>query len=117
MGSPKLFKIIDGMQKAFRYAYVVLILLMLYASLYGYLTESVAWIDPTIKVVSAVELFLVVTFFGLRIAKSTFSKIDGDVLGTEIVHIVQYWEWLEDKIKDMLIYNGIIGFVILNTLM
>lgn len=111
MYNQQIFKVVDGLQKTIRYFYIAILLATIYLAVSGYMRGTDAWVVPAMRVLTAVELFMVVLFFGLKLSKMSFGKIDGMFLGAEVHNMILYWDWLESKIKDMLIYNGMLGFV------
>ena len=112
VNSPQLFKVVNGVQKSIRYFYVVLISLMIYTTVSGFLLGERDWVNPAIRIFTAIELFLAVLYFGIIICIKVFDKVDGDLLGTDVDNIIEFWGWFGDKIRDMLVYNGIIGFML-----
>lgn len=75
------------------------------------MTSGTEWVNPLMRVLMLVELFLVTVYIGIIICIKAFSKIGGEVLGTEISVMIEFWGWLGDKVKDMLVYNGMLGFI------
>ena len=112
LNSPQLFKIVNGFQKAISYFYLAMVVMMIYATISDFSLGDRNWEDPAVRVFTAIELFLVVLYFGVVICIKVFDKVDGDLLGTDVDNIIEFWGWFGDKIRDMLVYNGIIGFMI-----
>jgi len=111
VNSLQLFKIVDGVQRALQYLYMIFIGLSVYVVISKFMTGTEIWVRPMLRGLTAIELFFVIIYFGLKIATQIFSRIDGEFLGTEVYHMIEFWEWLENKVKNILIYNGILGFV------
>lgn len=109
-----MFKVVNGLQKVARYFYIALIVSAIYATASGYITGVESWVSPAQKVVTAIELFFIVLYFGIKICKQVFVNIDGKLLGTDVKSMVLYWEWLEDKIRDILVYNGALACIIIS---
>lgn len=112
VNSPQIFKVVNGVQKTIRYFYVVFIAMIVYSTVSGFLLGERDWVNPAIRIFTALELFLVVLYFGVVISIKVFDKVDGDLLGTDVDNIIEFWGWFGDKIRDMLVYNGIIGFML-----
>lgn len=110
----QLFAIINGAQKAVQFLYAVIILLAGFSVVNNYMQGTEDWIKPLISGLSTAELFFIVVFFGIKICKQLFSKVDGVLLGSEVSNILAYWDWLEGKIKDILVYNGALAFIMIS---
>lgn len=112
MYSLQMFKVINGLQKAIRGFYILLIVATIYSSAYGFISDTSVWSEPALKVLSIVEIVLVMTYLGLLLSITLFGRFEGVFMGTDVANVIAYWKWLMDKVKDVLIYNGILGFII-----
>lgn len=112
MYSLQMFKVINGLQKAVRGFYILLIVATIYSSAYGFIPDTSVWSEPALKVLSIVEIVLVMTYLGLLLSITLFGRFEGVFMGTDVANVIAYWKWLLDKVKDVLIYNGILGFII-----
>ena len=112
MYSLQMFKVINGLQKAIRGFYILLIVATIYSSAYGFIPDTSVWSEPALKVLSIVEIVLVMTYLGLLLSITLFGRFEGVFMGTDVANVIAYWKWLLDKVKDVLIYNGILGFII-----
>ena len=112
MYSLQMFKVINGLQKAIRGFYILLIVATIYSSAYGFISDTSVWSEPALKVLSIVEIVLVMTYLGLLLSITLFGRFEGVFMGTDVANVIAYWKWLLDKVKDVLIYNGILGFII-----
>ena len=112
MYSLQMFKVINGLQKAIRGFYILLIVATIYSSAYGFISDTSVWSEPALKVLSIVEIVLVMTYLGLLLSITLFGRFEGVFMGTDVANVIAYWKWLLHKVKDVLIYNGILGFII-----
>lgn len=114
MNDARVFKVLDTFQKGVRYFYLTMSLIFIYSFVMGTVDDIDKWIEPVILVISRVELGLVAFFLGVRVAITSFKTIEGDLLGTDINNLLRFWEWCEDKVKDLLIYNGALGVLLIS---
>lgn len=114
LGNQKVALAVKGVQKAVSYMYMFLILLLLYSTIGGYVQSTDEWVQPLADVVVKVELGLIYLYLSIKMCKVIFGRVKGHLLNSDIEDILVFWNWLDDKVKTVLMYIGLLGFILLS---